>query len=99
MIGLHTYGVEIEFPNSIVYYLCGFAVPCFFMASGYFLLNRGKVDAKYSIRKIVRLTKVVISWNLIYALLKLMLTILKKKMALQGEWWVKNLHNPSIYPD
>lgn len=47
-----------------------------------FFKNRGKVDAKYSLQKIVRLTKVVISWNLIYALLKLMLTILKKKIEL-----------------
>lgn len=29
VIGLHTYGIEIGLPNSIVYYLCGFAVPCF----------------------------------------------------------------------
>ena len=24
---------------------------------------------------------------------------MEKMKALQGEWWVKNLHNPSIYPD
>lgn len=42
VIGLHTYGIEIGLPNSIVYYLCGFAVPCFFMSSGYFFKKSGK---------------------------------------------------------
>lgn len=70
VVGLHTYGRKVELPNSVVYYLCGFAVPFFFMASGYFLLNRGKIEIRYSLRKIVGIVKTVVVWNLIYGILK-----------------------------
>ena len=39
IVGLHSFTKD-EAISSWIYYLCGFAVPFFFMASGYFLLNR-----------------------------------------------------------
>ena len=45
VVGLHTLRREVSVLNSFLYYLCGFAVPAFMMASGYFLLNREKVRA------------------------------------------------------
>ena len=58
-------------PNAIIYYLCGFAVPFFFMASGFFLLNRGKIDYSYSKKKVGPILKIVIIWNSLYCLVKI----------------------------
>ena len=40
VVGLHTLQKDLSVFNSSLYYMCGFAVPVFFMASGYILLNR-----------------------------------------------------------
>ena len=53
-----------------MYYICGFAIPFFFMSSGYFLLNRGKINFKYSIKKNCAIIRIVFIWNLIYLILK-----------------------------
>ena len=41
VIGLHTSQKDISAFNAALYYLCGFAVPVFFMSSGYILLDKG----------------------------------------------------------
>lgn len=70
VVGLHTLRREVSVLNSFLYYLCGFAVPAFMMASGYFLLNRGKVSVSYSLKKICDIVRVVVLWSVIIALMK-----------------------------
>lgn len=70
VIGLHSYGESNNIASLIFYYFCGFAVPFFFMASGFFLLNRGKIAYKYSFRKTKSLLRVVALWNFTYGILK-----------------------------
>ena len=37
VVGLHTFPKDLSLVTASLYYLCGFAVPFFFMSSGYFL--------------------------------------------------------------
>lgn len=61
VVGLHTLGIGISRACDFLYYQCGFAVPIFFMASGYMLLARNNTVA-YSIRKISRLIIFTLLW-------------------------------------
>lgn len=60
VIGLHTFS-----RGKILYYSCGFAVPIFFMVSGYFLLNKQDVTWKYVMKKSVAILRVVFAWNIL----------------------------------
>lgn len=60
VIGLHTFST-----GKILYYLCGFAVPIFFMVSGYFLLDKQDVTWKYIMKKIASIFRVVLGWNVL----------------------------------
>lgn len=62
VVGLHTLQKDLSVFNSTLYYICGFAVPVFFMASGYILLNRGQISFQYSIRKCCSVLKIVVLW-------------------------------------
>ena len=63
VIGLHTFLCDVSFINSVLYYLCGFAVEAFFMASGYILANRKEIPFRNTLRKIGNILIVVTLWN------------------------------------
>lgn len=65
VVGLHTLQKDISLLNSLLYYACGFAVPAFFMSTGYILLNRTNIDKKYSNKKIKNILKVVLIWSIL----------------------------------
>ncbi|MCC8104663.1 MAG: acyltransferase family protein [Clostridiales bacterium] len=71
VVGLHTLQKDISLFNSSLYYLCGFAVPVFFMSSGSVLMNRGQVGWRYVGRKVVKIFKIVVAWNLIAIFVKI----------------------------
>ena len=71
VVGLHTLPKDLSIMTASLYYLCGFAVPLFFMSSGFFLLNRNKVGYKYVICKCIRIIRVIFLWNIIIFILKL----------------------------
>lgn len=51
-------------------YLCGFAIPVFFMVSGALLLNRREgLTASYVKRRIIRILGLMFAWNLILVVL------------------------------
>lgn len=89
VIGLHTYRNDSSLLNALIYYLSGFAVPYFFMASGFFLLNRGKIDIHYSIKKISGIMKVIVTWNCLYGFTKV-----AKDVLVDGESIVYVLQIP-----
>lgn len=60
VVGLHTLQKDLSVINSTLYYCCGFAVPVFFMCSGYMLLNRSQMTVSYVIRKIASILRVVL---------------------------------------
>lgn len=70
VVGLHTLKADISVFNSIVYYLLGFAVPIFFMASGYILVNRSQITIDYIFHKILNILIVVSLWNVTLFLVK-----------------------------
>ena len=70
VVGLHTFPKDLSTVTASLYYLCGFAVPVFFMSSGYFLLNRGEVSYKYAVQKCIGIIRVVFLWNSIIFILK-----------------------------
>ena len=72
VVGLHS--TKLQNGNmlsaSTLYYLCGFAIPFFFMTSGYFLLNRGPIDVRYTTKKCIKILRLVVLWNVIFCMLK-----------------------------
>lgn len=76
VVGLHTFQKDLSLLNSTLYYLCGFAIPIFFMCSGAFLLNKNEVPFKYSLRKICTVLRVVILWNILIVLARLLASAL-----------------------
>lgn len=55
-----------EFESSrFLYQLCAYAVPCFFMASGWLLLNKQSVGWGYVFKKLLGIARVVVIWNVI----------------------------------
>lgn len=69
VVGLHTFPKDLSIVTTSLYYICGFAVPAFFISSGYFLLNRGKVECRYVIHKCIGIIRVVFLWNIIFLVL------------------------------
>ncbi len=65
VVGLHTFQKDLSVLNAVLYYLCGFAVPMFFICSGVFLMNRKDTDLKYSVNKIRQILILVLSWGII----------------------------------
>lgn len=69
VVGLHTFPKDLSLVTASLYYLSGFAVPFFFMSSGFFLLNRGELNYKYVWHKCAGIIKIVLFWNcILYAL-------------------------------
>ena len=79
VVGLHTFPKDLSVVTALLYYLCGFAVPFFFMSSGYFLLNRGEVNYKYVWHKCTGVIKTVFLWNGILYVMKLGKTLIFDK--------------------
>lgn len=70
VVGLHTFPKDLSVATASLYYLCGFAVPFFFMSSGYFLLNRGKVSYRYAVQKCAGIIRIVFLWNVMLFILR-----------------------------
>ena len=58
VIGLHTFMSNAR----ILYYLCGFSVPVFFMASGYLIFGKEKITWKYNLIKIMKIIRLILLW-------------------------------------
>ena len=80
VVGLHTFPKDLSIVTASLYYLSGFAVPFFFMSSGYFLLNRGELNYKYAGRKCVGIIKIVFFWNCILYAVKFGKTLVFDKI-------------------
>lgn len=98
VVGLHTVNKDASVANGFLYYLCGFAVPMFFMMSGYLLLNRsGGYSYKYVGHKILSICRLVVLWNVIYWLYDLMIMLLKNSLNMTDFWSLpKNIVNNLI---
>lgn len=83
VVGLHTLNKEISVINQSLYYMCGFAVPAFFMATGYVLLNRDRVSNNYSRNKIKKVLKVVLFWSLLIFIAYMSVKVIKNELGLQ----------------
>ena len=78
VVGLHSFQEHLESANLIIYRICGFAIPMFFLVSGYFLLTKN-VDFKYASRKVLSVFSVIISWNLLYFLVDSIVSIIRRE--------------------
>ncbi len=76
VVGLHTFKCNISAANSVIYYLCSFAIPFFFMSSGYILLNRDKLTFQYFSKKVMQILGVVVTWNVLLYICKLIYRLL-----------------------
>ena len=71
VIGLHTSSKDVSVLNTLMYYFCGFAVPLFFMASGYILMQRTEITKSYVRKKYKQIFSVILSWGIIGSLIVL----------------------------
>lgn len=61
------------FASEIIHYICGLAVPIFFMVSGALTLNRsGGVDKKYAISRSARVLCLMFIWNVPFVFLNIL---------------------------
>lgn len=74
------YTPEFE-ASRVIYQLCAFAVPCFFIASGYVLLNKQTVSWSYVRRKLLGIARIVLIWNTIVHGVELMEMIFEQGAA------------------
>lgn len=65
VLGLHCFQEHLMSINLIIYRLCGFAIPMFFVTSGYFLVLT-KHDIKNCLRRISKVCVIIILWNLLF---------------------------------
>ena len=56
--------------NSSLYYVGTLAIPIFFMASGFFVLNKRSISYVYSFKRIKNILFVVISWILLFSIIR-----------------------------
>lgn len=63
VVGLHTQEVDTSIINTMVYYLCGFSVPAFFMCTGFFVLSKSKISIKYAYEKCKSILLIIVLWN------------------------------------
>lgn len=66
VVGLHTLNKDLSIVNSTLYYMCTFAVPVFFMTTGYIIWQRPNIKFGYSFSKIKSILRLVILWNIIF---------------------------------
>lgn len=71
VVGLHTIGKDSSEINRILYYLCGYAIPCFFMVHGYFILNKAELKCTYLIKKAMNFLLIILGWNFLLAIMKI----------------------------
>ena len=74
VIGLHVF--TYNYNNTIItyiHYMCGYAVPIFFLVNGYLILNKKEVTYTYTAKKILKILFLIVLWNLVYFLLKLVI--------------------------
>lgn len=86
VIGLHTLNTSARPVIALMYQLCAFAVPCFFLSSGYVLLNRKSVSYGYCLSKLLRILRVVAVWHILYYLIALLWGVLVDGQSL-SLWW------------
>ena len=77
IIGLHSFNHIDNILLKIFYQACGFGVPFFFMASGFFLLKRKEYSSKYVMSKCWYLIRIVVIWNLIHLAKLLIMDLIK----------------------
>ena len=65
VIGLHVFYNKNSVASSVIYYLCGFSVPSFFMSTGYFVMNRQTADRTYAVRKFLGLLRLLLLWDIL----------------------------------
>lgn len=68
--------------NLSLYYVGTLAIPVFFMASGYFVLNKSYISYAYSFNRIKNILIVVFSWLILYSLAVL---VVKHKFTFLNE--------------
>lgn len=88
VVGLHTISNKRSAVEMCFYLVCGFAVPVFFMASGYTLLSRERVGYGYVARKAGQLLGLAVGWHVLFWLLELTADALRGNFSLR---WVAAL--------
>lgn len=77
VVGLHTFTKGLTPVSTVAYYASSFAIPVFFMLSGAFLLNRGRVGYSYTRKKVSQLAVVLGAWVVVCTALEMAKTLLR----------------------
>lgn len=88
VLGLHTWGLGLHPLKenaawlTILYHMSSFAIPFFFMSSGYMLLNKKDISWSYVRKKSFRLLRFACCWNLLWYALQTFFHIAKHKATM-----------------
>ncbi len=74
VIGLHVFTYDYNnYFIDILHYMCGFAVPMFYMINGYLILNKEQITYKYCMHKILKIIKLDLEWNILLLVANLLI--------------------------
>lgn len=65
--------VKSSYINSSIYYAGTLAIPIFFMASSYFVLNKKIISYRYVFGRVKNILYIVLSWILLFSIFKLII--------------------------
>ncbi len=74
---LHTIGFKGSTVNSCIYYIGTISLPLFFMVSGYCILQKENITAKYVLEKVANILILIFIWSILFGIKHF---ILEKKM-------------------
>ncbi|WP_125768045.1 acyltransferase [Lapidilactobacillus wuchangensis] len=86
--------VKNTLPSQIIYYIGTAAVPLFFMANGFFLINRKRITIEYVLRKIYAILVPVFFWN---AIIYLIYFVLGRKKSYFSILWGSLIQKSFFY--
>ncbi len=66
--------IKNNFFNSSIYYSGTIAIPIFFMASSYFVLNKKNISFSYVLRRVIDILFIILGWVLVYSICQLIVT-------------------------
>ncbi len=66
VIGLHSFCKFYSLTNAVLYHLCSFSLPIFFVITGFLIIRKDKeITLKYCFKKTVSILRLLLIWNVI----------------------------------
>ena len=95
VVGLHTFCGTDNIIWNLMYLLCGYAIPLFLFCSGFLILPKNDFSYKDSIKKIYKVSKIILLWVAISVFIKIII-ITSSCENVDYFFWIKVIFSPFI---